>query len=113
MKVIFAPCGIDCTQCDAFIVAQNNDTDLLKKMADNFEKKFDKKIDAETLKCDGCPSEGRHIGFCSQCGIRACAFGKGYNTCAECELFPCKTGSFIWVETSKSKANLEAIKKQQ
>jgi hypothetical protein len=111
--ILMAPCGIDCTQCDAYIATLNDDKALLQKMADDYKTQYGKEIDPLSLYCDGCPSEGRHIGFCAQCSIRACAYGKSYATCAQCDDFPCEKGSFIWKEGSKSKTQLEAIKKQQ
>lgn len=111
MTALIAPCGIDCAVCDAYIATQTNNADLKQKLADNFKKQFGKDVSFAELDCDGCPSEGRHIGFCSQCAIRACAFGKGYATCAQCSDFPCEKGSFIWTTNSQSKATLEALKK--
>ena len=110
MDKIIAPCGIDCTQCDAYISTQTGNLELKQKLADNYVKQFNKQIPLEDLDCDGCPSEGKHIGFCAQCSIRSCAFGKGYATCAECNDFPCDKGSFIWTKNSKSKATLEELR---
>ncbi len=111
MQNLLAPCGIDCAVCEAYKATQTNDQELFHKLADNYKKRFDKVVSYDQLECDGCPSDGRHIGFCAKCEIRACAFGKGYATCAECADFPCTKGSFIWTENSKSKAALETLKK--
>lgn len=108
-----APCGIDCNNCDAYIATLTGNTELRLKLAENYLAQYYKEIDPETLYCDACSSEGRHIGFCAECEIRACAFGKGYSTCAECSEFPCEKGSFIWTESSKSRAKLEELKQKQ
>jgi len=110
MKPMIAPCGIDCEVCDAFIATQNNDLELKKKLAADYLKNFNKEISLEDLDCDGCISDARHIGFCAVCQIRQCARSKGYVTCAECESFPCETGSFIWTPESKSRAKLEELR---
>ncbi|MDZ4121364.1 MAG: DUF3795 domain-containing protein [Candidatus Cloacimonadaceae bacterium] len=110
MNTLIAPCGIDCQVCDAYIATQTQDDALKQKMVDNYKEQMGKEISFAELDCDGCISNGRHIGFCAQCEIRACAFGKGYETCAQCTDFPCETGSFIWTASSQSKASLEAIK---
>ncbi|GAB1365322.1 DUF3795 domain-containing protein [Candidatus Cloacimonadaceae bacterium] len=110
MPKLIAPCGIDCQICDAYKATQANDLELLKKLQENYKQQFNKDIALDDLCCDGCPAEGRHIGFCKVCEIRSCAFGKGYQTCAECSEFPCTKGSFIWKENSVSKANLEALR---
>ncbi len=108
-----APCGIDCSQCDAYIATQTGDQTLQQKLADNYKKQFGQDIAFIDLECDGCFSEGRHISFCFQCGIRRCASHYGYATCAECQDFPCESGSFIWTENSQSKANLEALRRKR
>lgn len=110
MSDLIAPCGIDCSVCDAFIATRDNNAALKQKLADNFKKQFGKDISFAELDCDGCSPEGRHIGFCARCAIRSCAFGKGYATCAECSEFPCDQGSFIWTTNSKSRATLEALR---
>ena len=110
MKNLLAPCGIDCSNCDAYIAAVNNDMSLLQKLADNYQKQFNQTIDPATLNCDGCMQVGRHIDFCAKCDIRTCAIDKGYVTCAECDSFPCSKGSFIWKDNSKSKVTLELLK---
>jgi len=110
MSKLLAPCGIDCQICDAYIATQNNDLELKQKLADNYKQHFNKEMPLGHFDCDGCPSEGKKIGFCDTCGIRICAYGKGFATCAECSEFPCETGSFIWTKNSVSKANLEEIR---
>ncbi len=110
MSKLIAPCGIDCQVCDAYIATQNNDLELKQKMVDNFKKNHGIEKSLEEMDCDGCGAEGKHIGFCAVCGIRVCAFDKGYATCAECAEFPCEKGSFIWTSNSKSKATLEALR---
>ncbi len=109
-KNLIAPCGIDCQVCDAYIATQTDNSAMREKMAQNYKEQYNKDIDPETLYCDGCVSDGRHIGFCNVCQIRSCAFAREYQTCAECTDFPCEKGSFIWTENSKSKATLEALR---
>lgn len=109
MTELIAPCGIDCQICDAYIATQTGDTALRQKLAENYLKNFGKEIPLDQLACDGCGEKGSHIGFCAVCEIRACAFAKGYKTCAECESFPCEKGSFIWKEGSKSLEKLTQL----
>ncbi len=113
MTPMHAPCGIDCEVCDAYIATQNGDLELKKKLAADYLKNFNKEIALSDLDCDGCGADGRHIGFCAVCQIRACARAKGYETCAECDSFPCETGSFIWTEESKSRATLLELRNKK
>ena len=110
MALPISPCGIDCKNCDAYIATQKNDIVLMQKLADDFERKYNIKKPLEELECDGCTDEGKHIGFCAECQIRSCSFGKGFSTCAECDEFPCNKGAFIWTENSQSKATLEGLR---
>jgi hypothetical protein len=110
MNEIYAPCGINCTVCDCYIATQNDDKEARQKMAEQLKANYGKVVDPETIVCDGCPGEGRHIGFCAECGIRACAFDKGFATCAECTELPCEKGQFIWTSNSKSLETLNALK---
>jgi hypothetical protein len=112
MKNLLAPCGIDCSQCDAYKATQTGDADLKQKLAADYLKNFGKEIAPTDLDCDGCPSQGRHIGFCSVCEIRSCAFSRDFSTCAECTDFPCSKGSFIWKEGSKSLETLQKLLSQ-
>jgi len=111
MPKLIAPCGIDCATCDAYKATQANDEALFQKLAEDYLKRFNKEIPLADLACDGCPDEGRKIGFCAVCEIRNCAYSKGFATCAECSEFPCDKGSFIWKENSVSKANLEELRR--
>jgi hypothetical protein len=110
MQKLIAPCGIDCSICEAYTATQNDDMEMRQKLADKYFKQFNKTIDPASISCDACSQEGRHIGFCDQCEIRSCAFGRGFATCAECVDFPCEKGSFIWTNNSQSLANLEKLR---
>jgi hypothetical protein len=110
MSEIIAPCGIDCGICPVFIATRNDDAVARQRLAEQFFSQHDKDIDPETIVCDGCPGQGRTLGFCSVCQIRACAYGKGYATCAECDAFPCETGQFIWQKNSASLETLNRLR---
>lgn len=109
MPKLIAPCGNDCQNCAAYKATKTKNPVLFKNIQDDYKKRFDKVVPIEDLACEGCLNDGKHLGFCFVCKIRICAIGKGYATCAECADFPCQKGSFIWTDTSVSKANLEAL----
>lgn len=110
MSKMIAPCGIDCSICDAYFATITDDSVLKQKLADNYEAQMGKKISLSEMECFGCPSAGKHISFCEVCEIRTCANAKGFATCAECQDFPCEKGSFIWKSNSESRKNLEEIR---
>ena len=110
MSKMIAPCGIDCSICDAYYATITDDTVLKQKLADNYQKQMGKEIALADLECFGCQSDGKRISFCNHCEIRSCSSAKGFTTCAECYEFPCEKGGFIWKDNSVSKANLEELK---
>lgn len=110
MALPISPCGIDCADCYAYKATQTDDMEMKQKMAEDYKQRFNLEKPLNEFECDGCTEQGRKIAFCAECGIRNCALGKGYATCAECSDFPCEQGAFIWTTNSVSKANLLAIR---
>ncbi|MDD2331217.1 MAG: DUF3795 domain-containing protein [Candidatus Cloacimonetes bacterium] len=108
-----APCGIDCSVCDANIAFRTQDKALMQKMAEGFKEHFGTEIAPEDTCCEGCLSLGKKISFCAQCEIRSCALEKGYNTCAECNSLPCSKGEFIWKEGSQSLKTLYSLRSEE
>ena len=93
MKQLIACCGLDCEMCDARIATLTDDDTLREATARKWsEMNNAPEITAETINCLGCRTEGVKFGFCAMCGIRSCAFEKGFETCSECaDLLTCPT----------------------
>ncbi len=79
---MLAYCGLYCEQCS------------YKRAHDDRDEKHLKSIPyAPTHRsllecgCDGC--KGEHC-ICTVCKIKPCIEDKGYDSCADCESFPCK-----------------------
>lgn len=103
-KSYIAPCGIYCGACDAFLGKSKELATELHRILDGFniidiapivlgqdEKKvktFMKILNIwkKGINCKGCNKGGGN----PMCAIKICARKKGYLTCAECEIFPCK-----------------------
>jgi hypothetical protein len=62
-------CGGYCGACPDFLATQQE-------------------IAAEDRRCQGCKS-AVVLDWCAQCHLKKCAQEKGYETCAECDSFPC------------------------
>ena len=91
MEKMIAFCGLDCSVCDAFIAAKNNDNALREKTAAEWSKAHGFNFTPEMINCSSCKSDGIHIGYCSECEMRKCAFGKGVINCGACgEFNTCK-----------------------
>ncbi len=88
-KNLLAPCGLYCGVCAIHIADKNNNLKFKEKLVDVY-KPFSKSID--DIKCTGCLSENQDsiFGYCQSCPIRDCVQKKGYNSCYQCNDFPCK-----------------------
>ena len=90
-----AMCGLDCSQCDAFIATKNNDDKLRKKTAKEWTERYGKgdrdrpPVKPEDINCKGCLSDGPIYLYCSQCKIRKCGLEKGIENCKECRDYKC------------------------
>lgn len=106
---IIAPCGLDCTRCNARIATINNDDALRVETAALWNKMngFDL-IKPEHINCMGCLGEGVKTYYCSeQCAIRKCVFGKDHTSCAQCrQMKGCATLAQITEHSPEAKANL-------
>lgn len=92
MDKMIAYCGIDCSECPAWIATKRDDIDELAKVAEEWSKKFGLEMTVEGVTCDSCSSgTGRVSGYCKICEVRSCAGERGVITCAHCEDYVCET----------------------
>lgn len=85
MKKI-AACGIDCTQCDAYVATVANDIKLKEDCARKWSSQ-NCTFSAEEIECHGCQASDWKMTQC--CEIKACAMSRGYNFCSYCGEYPC------------------------
>ena len=90
MKKMIGYCGVDCAKCVPFIAKQENNDELRKSYAEEQSQFFEMTIPPEHINCDGCLSEGEHLGYCSACEIRRCCKEKGLENCAYCDDYVCE-----------------------
>ena len=112
MTEIIAACGLNCSGCETYLAHQANNLEQKEDIAVRWSKNYDAKLTAADIVCDGCMSEGAHFSWCQKCPIRACVSSKGYQTCAECEIFSCDTNAFLFNAEPAAKATLEALRKK-
>lgn len=85
MKKNLSVCGLDCSQCPAYLAQQNNDDALRKKTAAEWSKQFQHNFKPEDINCVGChQKDGAHIGHCDVCSLRLCSFNKQVANCNVC-----------------------------
>ena len=88
-------CGYNCHLC----AARSNDINVRKKLVDAWQKYLGHQhYTAENVACEGCKSEGDKIAD-KQCKARPCAREKGFESCAQCDEFPCKKMSHLMGST--------------
>ena len=90
MDKMIGYCGVDCSKCVPYIAKKENNDDLRKQYAEEQSKFFEMEIPPEHINCDGCRSEGEHLGFCSVCEIRRCCQEKNIENCAYCDDYICE-----------------------
>jgi hypothetical protein len=114
MAKIQAYCGLECTECDAYIATQKDDRAGLEEVAKKWSQQFGgKNLGGDACVCDGCSAGKRaSTAHCATCAIRLCASGRGVVTCAHCPDYGCATvqGFFAFAPVLKEK--LEAIRKE-
>jgi hypothetical protein len=103
-------CGIDCDACPAFLATQSGDTEAAAKIAAEWSELYGAEIPPESIPCAGCFADEPEPTGCHahECGIRACAVGKGVRSCAECADFPCDQLNEFFTYAPEARANLEA-----
>ena len=94
MNQIVAPCGIDCTTCEAYKATQADDWDSLARIAKEWSDDGTQYKPKDML-CDGCFGP-RINGFCVTCGVRQCALGKGLKYCSNCTDYACSSLETLW-----------------
>jgi hypothetical protein len=91
MEKLIAYCGLDCTECNAYLAMQNNDQALREKTAAEWSKGYNFNFTPEMINCTGCTGNGVQVGHCSECEIRKCALTKNVVNCGACgEFKTCK-----------------------
>ncbi|NLI98041.1 DUF3795 domain-containing protein [bacterium] len=77
-------CGLNCGACPVLGANERGDEEWIKKAAD------EEPCTVNDLRCHGCKTDVTAM-FCTDCGMRLCARGKGLEFCSECGDFPCQT----------------------
>jgi hypothetical protein len=105
-----AYCGLDCTDCKAFIAKQTDDNEMRVSAAAMWGSP-EWPVDVSDINCDGCKSNEEHFKYCAACSVRTCAHERGVATCAHCSEYVCDTLS-NWFKMAGTEAmdRLERIR---
>ncbi len=87
---MIAYCGLNCSECPAYIAKRTDDDELRAKTAAKWSgPEFP--VSPEDINCDGCKTEnGAQYKWCGSCQVRSCAEQRGVKTCAHCDDYNCE-----------------------
>ena len=86
-----AYCGLNCSECPAYIALRNNDDNLRAETLKKWSSP-EYPLTSEDINCDGCKSsDGALFKFCGECAVRNCASERMVETCAHCPDYGCDT----------------------
>jgi hypothetical protein len=88
---MIAYCGLDCSDCEAYIATQEDNDGKRKDTAQKWSKMYRTEIKPEQINCKGCKSDKTRFHHCEVCEIRRCCLAKSVDNCALCENYICDT----------------------
>ncbi len=112
MEKMIAYCGLDCSQCEAYIATVRNDDAMREKTAKLWTELNGVDITPEMINCEGCRMDGKKTPYCEAlCPIRKCASGRGVVTCGECAEFnTCENVGMIIKNNPDALKNLQTVR---
>ena len=88
MARTIAACGLDCTECDIRLAA--DDPEIAQATARWFDRELGMELKFEDIRCDGCKGD-RAKHWSPDCWILSCCVDdKGLEFCSQCEDFLCQ-----------------------
>jgi hypothetical protein len=115
MAQLIAYCGLACSDCEAYKATQANDMEELERIAGRWAVQYGHSgMTANDVMCDGCTNEaGRHVGYASQCAVRACGVRHGVVNCAYCDEYGCETLTAFVSQVPPARETLERIRQSR
>ncbi len=111
MKDIIGSCGLNCSQCGAYIATQTDDDALREKVAREWTQNHGAQFTADQINCDGCQVNGKAPDWVSKmCPIHKCCGEKSLNTCADCNQYACEKLDNFFQEGTEQRNNLETLR---
>ncbi len=111
MEKLITACGLDCSQCEAYIATKANDAGGRAKVAEAWSKMYDCVLTAEDCICEGCMQGGIiSTAHANICAVRSCAIARKIPNCAHCEDYICDKLSGLFEYTPEARKALEDIR---
>ena len=87
----YAPCGLNCAQCEIYLATKADNDEYRKAVAEKWSRLFGYPFSINDINCDGCLSEGRKGIYCRDlCEIKPCALSRGLTDCSKCPEYICE-----------------------
>jgi hypothetical protein len=104
-------CGIDCSECGAYIANKENDDTKRVEVAKEWSDQYNADIKPEQIFCNGCTSEGPWFFYTENiCEIRKCCMGKSLSNCASCEEYPCDKLEGFFKQVPDARRSLDSFR---
>jgi hypothetical protein len=88
--MMIACCGLDCSQCGAYLATQEDDDAKRAAVAKEWSERYGVGVKPEQINCNGCLSDKQKFYYCADlCEIRQCCVQKGLTNCAACAGYAC------------------------
>ena len=111
MESSISYCGIDCSQCEAFIATMKDDDELRQQTAEKWSKMYQADIKATDINCQGCKSQIEPLfSHCKVCEYRKCGLEKEVENCAHCAEYACEKLAKFHEMVPQCKETLDKIK---
>jgi hypothetical protein len=110
---LIARCGINCSECEAYIATINDDNDARAEVAKKWCGEYNPNIKPEDINCFGCTSTGKPVfSWCNMCKVRACGTEKDVETCAHCDGYICETLQEMFDHAPTLKEGLDKLRSE-
>lgn len=110
MTEMIAFCGLDCSECGAYLATITDDDAKRREVAEQWSREFNADIQPEDINCLGCHAQGDVLfHHCEVCEIRQCGMKMDITNCAFCDDYACSTLSDFFVFVPEAKDRLDAI----
>ena len=84
-----AYCGLRCDLCPVYIATKTDNQLLREDIARKWSKK-NYQLTSDDINCLGCNKDNKVVfKFCRECMVRSCSVSKNFETCGECNNYPC------------------------
>jgi hypothetical protein len=117
MKIAnLAYCGLLCTGCPIQWISRQTNEQKRQRMKAEVVRLYNEQLGIqlkleEITACDGCKSEGgSHFSLSKDCPIRLCAKQKKYDSCAQCDIYPCSFLDEIFKSDPAAKTRLNVLR---